>query len=119
MLASPAIIWWLLVGRREINYGKKKRRIELGNEVPPGISFYGSAVVVKQEGRINAFEAKCTHLGCRINEADGDSLICPCHGSRFDLSGKAVKGPAVNSLKELNILKDPRTGEYYIETFKV
>jgi ubiquinol-cytochrome c reductase iron-sulfur subunit len=47
----------------------------------------------------------CTHLGCAPNEsfvetADWDGgFICPCHGSKFDLSGRVFKGsPAPTNL---------------------
>lgn len=38
----------------------------------------------------------CTHLGCvPIGEAgDFGGWFCPCHGSHYDLSGRARKGPA-------------------------
>ncbi|MEM1316919.1 MAG: ubiquinol-cytochrome c reductase iron-sulfur subunit [Pseudomonadota bacterium] len=48
--------------------------------------------------------ANCTHLGCvpsRV-EADGenalDGWICPCHGSKFDVTGRVTKGPAAENL---------------------
>ena len=47
----------------------------------------------------------CTHLGCAPNEsfvetADWDGgFVCPCHGSKFDLSGRVYKGsPAPTNL---------------------
>jgi len=47
----------------------------------------------------------CTHLGCSPNEsfvatADWDGgFVCPCHGSKFDLSGRVFKGsPAPKNL---------------------
>jgi ubiquinol-cytochrome c reductase iron-sulfur subunit len=38
----------------------------------------------------------CTHLGCvPIGEAgDFGGWYCPCHGSHYDISGRARKGPA-------------------------
>jgi ubiquinol-cytochrome c reductase iron-sulfur subunit len=46
----------------------------------------------------------CTHLGCSPSpklEAKGDmgnewegGFFCPCHGSKFDLSGRVFKGSA-------------------------
>jgi ubiquinol-cytochrome c reductase iron-sulfur subunit len=38
----------------------------------------------------------CTHLGCvPIGEAgDYGGWFCPCHGSHYDISGRARKGPA-------------------------
>lgn len=47
----------------------------------------------------------CTHLGCSPNQnfavsADWDGgFVCPCHGSKFDLSGRVFKGsPAPTNL---------------------
>lgn len=42
----------------------------------------------------------CTHLGCvplgHAGEYDG--WACPCHGSQFDASGRATRGPAPSNL---------------------
>jgi len=47
----------------------------------------------------------CTHLGCSPNDnfavtAEWDGgFVCPCHGSKFDLSGRVFKGsPAPKNL---------------------
>jgi nitrite reductase/ring-hydroxylating ferredoxin subunit len=40
---------------------------------------------------------RCTHRGCSLadGEVDGHSIICSCHGSRFDLhTGAVERGPA-------------------------
>lgn len=41
----------------------------------------------------------CPHLGCtlcfNLSEKTWD---CPCHGSRFDVTGAIIKGPAIHSL---------------------
>lgn len=42
--------------------------------------------------------ATCSHQGCPLG-FNGDELECPCHGSRFSLEGKAVKGPAETPLQ--------------------
>jgi nitrite reductase/ring-hydroxylating ferredoxin subunit len=52
----------------------------------------------EQTGEVCAIANVCTHLGGPLNEGerDGDSVICPWHGSRFDLcSGEVEGGPAV------------------------
>ncbi len=36
---------------------------------------------------------ECSHAHCGV-ERSGDGWKCPCHGSRFDLDGGLVKGPA-------------------------
>jgi len=43
----------------------------------------------------------CTHLGCvPIGEAgDYNGWFCPCHGSHYDSSGRARKGPAPLNLE--------------------
>ncbi len=40
----------------------------------------------------------CTHLGCVPNRG-GPGWVCPCHGSRYDLSGRIIQGPAPRNLE--------------------
>jgi glycine/D-amino acid oxidase-like deaminating enzyme/nitrite reductase/ring-hydroxylating ferredoxin subunit len=48
---------------------------------------------------LHAVSLRCTHLGCllRFNAAE-TSWDCPCHGSRFDVDGAVLEGPATRSL---------------------
>jgi nitrite reductase/ring-hydroxylating ferredoxin subunit len=51
-----------------------------------------------QSGGVCALASTCTHLGGPLAEGsrEGDTVICPWHGSRFDLrTGAVVGGPAV------------------------
>lgn len=60
----------------------------------------GLRVLVAQpvEGEVVAYSAVCTHQGCTV-APDGAELVCPCHGSVFDLtSGEALEGPATEPL---------------------
>jgi Rieske Fe-S protein len=52
------------------------------------------------QGDLHAVSLRCTHLGCllRFNAAER-SWDCPCHGSRFDVDGAVLEGPAVNPLE--------------------
>ena len=57
-------------------------------------------LVARAEGtnEVCAIAATCTHLGGPLDEGerDGNTVICPWHGSRFDLcSGEVEGGPAV------------------------
>ena len=47
-----------------------------------------------------ALSAGCTHQACEITGFSGQSYVCPCHGSRFDTSGRVVNGPAVSPLPQ-------------------
>ena len=52
------------------------------------------------DGELHAVSARCTHLGCTVRFNDAErSWDCPCHGSRFDLTGKVLEGPAVHDLE--------------------
>ena len=44
-------------------------------------------------GAYVALLAECTHQGCQPDPV-GDRLVCPCHGSEFDLEGAVLEGPA-------------------------
>ena len=46
-----------------------------------------------------ALANKCTHKGSTLNYKPKDGFIqCPLHGSRFDIEGKVLKGPAAQPL---------------------
>lgn len=51
-------------------------------------------------GVLHTVSATCTHLGCLVtfNTAER-SWDCPCHGSRFDIDGRVLQGPAVKDLR--------------------
>ena len=36
----------------------------------------------------------CTHEGCTITGATATQYVCPCHGSRYNLTGQVQQGPA-------------------------
>jgi glycine/D-amino acid oxidase-like deaminating enzyme/nitrite reductase/ring-hydroxylating ferredoxin subunit len=60
-----------------------------------------------EAGILHRMSAVCTHLGCVVtwNTAER-SWDCPCHGSRYDIDGRVIQGPAVRDLERL----DPRGG---------
>jgi len=57
------------------------------------------AVYRDTQGTLHEYSAVCPHLGCMVdwNSPEG-TWDCPCHGSRFDSSGKVVNGPASSAL---------------------
>ena len=113
-VSAPLVLWWIFVGRRDIKLNSETLHVNLGKDVPGGINIFDDIIVVKNGDSLRAYEAKCTHLGCMISKVEGNEIVCPCHGSRFNEHGNAVKGPAKNSLKPLAIQKDPGSGDYII-----
>jgi|TARA_Y100001933_G_scaffold171787_1_gene169957 ubiquinol-cytochrome c reductase iron-sulfur subunit len=71
---------------------------------------YAQNPVRAKRPEIGVYVGICTHLGCSpkyYGEVTGDvfsedwpgGFFCPCHGSRFDLAGRVVKGvPAPDNL---------------------
>jgi glycine/D-amino acid oxidase-like deaminating enzyme/nitrite reductase/ring-hydroxylating ferredoxin subunit len=57
------------------------------------------AIYRDTNGRLHSCSAVCPHLGCLVawNSAE-QSWDCGCHGSRFDSSGRILRGPATVNL---------------------
>jgi len=57
------------------------------------------AVFVAEDGTAHRLSAICPHLGCVVqwNSTEG-TWDCPCHGSRFDIDGTVLNGPAPKGL---------------------
>lgn len=48
--------------------------------------------------RFVALWTRCTHRGCQV-DPQGARLVCPCHGSEYDLGGAVLEGPAERPLR--------------------
>ncbi|OZM70407.1 FAD-dependent oxidoreductase [Amycolatopsis antarctica] len=72
--------------------------------LPDGLGKKG--VYRDSAGTVHAVSLRCTHLGCllRFNGAER-SWDCSCHGSRFDVDGAVLEGPATRPLPQ----RDPGT----------
>jgi nitrite reductase/ring-hydroxylating ferredoxin subunit/uncharacterized membrane protein len=74
---------------------------ELNGGTLVGVELEGESVLVSRSaetGEVCAIAATCSHLGGPLADGkrDGDLVVCPWHGSRFDLcSGEVRGGPAV------------------------
>jgi Rieske Fe-S protein len=79
--------------------------------LPPGE--IGESTRIHSADGILAYSAVCTHTACDISEwkAEARHLLCPCHGSEFDVkdSARVVSGPAPRRLAILPLkLSDGR-----------
>ncbi|GGT27825.1 Rieske (2Fe-2S) protein [Nonomuraea spiralis] len=62
-----------------------------------GTVFKDQKVVVTQPtaGEFKAFSAICTHKGCPVGSVADGAIVCPCHGSKFNIAdGSVADGPA-------------------------
>jgi 3-phenylpropionate/trans-cinnamate dioxygenase ferredoxin subunit len=66
-------------------------------------------LVVRYDGKYFAMGRYCTHMGADLSRGkmEGKTIICPRHGSRFDVTtGEALSGPKIAFLK-LKTKKEP------------
>lgn len=99
------------VGRAAVKNGVKVAVRFLGDRAaafiaPEELPEPGTGVVVRRgtsllamscdrDGRTHMVDAVCTHLGCIVSFNEGEQTWdCPCHGSRYDLDGEVLDGPA-------------------------
>jgi glycine/D-amino acid oxidase-like deaminating enzyme/nitrite reductase/ring-hydroxylating ferredoxin subunit len=56
-----------------------------------------------REGTLHLISPTCTHLGCEVawNVAE-QTWDCPCHGSRYDVDGTVLHGPATAPLSRVS-----------------
>jgi Rieske Fe-S protein len=65
------------------------------------------------KGNLHVVDTTCTHMGCELNWNTAEhSWDCPCHGSRFDVDGNVIEGPA---LRALNVGKSTNTVEKLVK----
>jgi len=85
-----------------------------GDNAAGELAFGGYAV--NNKGKIDVFAINCSHLGCSIalNEKDR-SFDCPCHGSRFNLDGTVLRGPAPAPLSHLTWKEGPEPNTIQVE----
>jgi len=58
------------------------------------------AVHRDEHGALHAVSPVCTHMGCLVEwNRSEQTWDCPCHGSRFDLRGHVIQGPAKRDLE--------------------
>lgn len=67
---------------------------------PGGFVYVQNLIVFKaNDGNFYALSQVCTHQGCTVefDESQND-ILCPCHGSQYDIHGNVVQGPSTTPL---------------------
>lgn len=56
-------------------------------------------IYIDEDKKEHVVSNTCPHMKCNLifNEID-KTWDCPCHGSRFDIDGKSIKGPSVYNI---------------------
>jgi cytochrome P450/nitrite reductase/ring-hydroxylating ferredoxin subunit len=86
------VLSWHPVGSAESAPDGTLRRVEVGER---------AVCLGRVDGAWVAFDDTCTHEECPLSdgELDGDVIVCPCHGSEFDLrTGDVLTPPALDPL---------------------
>lgn len=96
-----------------VNFTKRfvRARLTRPEALAPADIAPGQAVVISadgdrvaayrdDDGGLHAVSAVCTHMGCVVDWNAGErTWDCACHGSRFDLDGHVIHGPAKRDLE--------------------
>ena len=92
------------------------KQIKIADIPVGGGTIYPDQVIVVTQpvaGHFKAFSAMCMHLGCVVTKIDSGKIICPCHGSEYNIAdGSVYLGPSTTALT-------PRTVTVSGDTIKV
>lgn len=57
-----------------------------------------------ETGQLSVLSPVCSHMACKVHWNAGEKTWdCPCHGSRFDLQGRVIEGPALAGLERATL----------------
>jgi isorenieratene synthase len=70
-------------------------------------TYYGAGdrVFITRGDREGVLSLTCTHQGCTVGRQPDGSLLCPCHGARYDADGRIIQGPARQDLARYRIAR--------------
>lgn len=98
IVAVATLLWnRMVVTEKEF---AKNRKLVIPFNPNQNLHFHEEFIIINDQGQTRVFSSHCTHLGCVINKSHNGQLLCPCHGSTFDMTGKPLKGPAIRPLEE-------------------
>jgi Rieske Fe-S protein len=78
------------------------KQIKVADIPVGGGTIYPDQVIVVTQpvaGQFKAFSAMCMHLGCVVTKIDKGKIVCPCHGSEYNIAdGSVYLGPSTTAL---------------------
>ena len=78
----------------------------------------GQLFITNAKGNLFALSQKCPHLGCRVPFCESSGRFeCPCHGSKFDIGGEWIEGPAPRGLDRYDLKLD--NGNLVVDSSKL
>lgn len=73
------------------------------------------SIVRTGEATFKVLNLNCTHSGCPVDpENNGESWLCPCHGSQFSKLGCVLRGPARRPLSVYDHKFDANSGQLVV-----
>jgi len=88
-----------------------QKRLAIGLDNAEKLKAVGGSVVLKVQEReilfvreaqdkVRALNPVCSHNKCTVGyDHSRKRIVCPCHGSNFDLDGSVLNGPAEKPLQ--------------------
>jgi cytochrome b6-f complex iron-sulfur subunit len=101
--AGAALIWFALPRFKEGTFGGvfdfPPTKLPQPGRAPASEPAGRLHVSHREDDSVVALYGVCTHLGCLPKWVEANHRFeCPCHGSKFELSGKYIEGPAPRAL---------------------
>jgi len=101
----PLLGLWRSMARSMASRPRPERRHAVAGPLAEGLTVDGPVALWKQGETLAAVSLRCPHLGCRVGPSGDGTLVCPCHGSRFDGRGRVQSGPARGDLAPLPVTR--------------
>lgn len=108
--ASGGLIWFAMPRFKEGSYGSV---ITISPDLIPSragspngeVTGTGRFWIAQPEEGLVMLYVVCTHLGCLYKWVGVNHRFeCPCHGSKYELNGKYIEGPAPRSLDRFHTI---------------